>query len=290
MEKLSTAVETPAPATTTYRLYHSRQPSQNIFWITHECSYLHSKMTCVTHPTKTHAQVKRDAYYIIYEGKDNYEINDVEPLPETVCHLLVKYYGYEICEYDEAAVEIDLLYIWQGPRDPDLRTTDKSWLKWLELSRFRFWFHSELLSIMDGSLDFNSLSQYPWSQQYESITGWCCGAEYVIEVPFGSFNSLEEAKEFGRSCYGIEPYEEYENLIKLLLVGPDGDKTHTPIHKNDIKASNLYSIVNAEGKFYDRRLWKPVPRQQWETCLNKMSKSNIHSPFYAHGLEVKANE
>lgn len=243
-------------------------------------------MTCVTHPTKTHAQAKRDAYYIIYEGKDNYEINDIEPLPETVCHLLVKYYGYEICEYDEAAIEIDLLYIWGGPDDPDLRTADKSWLKWLELSHFRIGFYPELVSIMDGSLDLNSLSQYPWSQQYKSLTGWRCGAEYVIEVPFGSFNSLEEAKEFGRSCYGIEPYEDYCNLIKLLLVDPSGDKTHIPIHKGDVKVSNLYTIVDAEGRFYERHMWKPVARQQWEPCLNKIRKSNIRSPFYADGQEV----
>ena len=240
-------------------------PHPNTFWITHECSYLKSKMTCVRHPTRTHTQAKLDAYYIINEGYDHYEINDVEPLPESVCHLLVKFFGYKICEYDDSAIEIDLLYIWQGPRDPDIKKGKKIWYLWLNLSRFRWGFYPELMAIMDGSLNVDSLPQYPWGSQHESVTGWDCG-DYVIEVPFCSFNSEAEAEEFGHSCYALAPYEEYCNLLKLLYIDPYGDEERTPVRKDDTKvflSSSVFDIRS--GDLRDRNEWELVSLDEWDT-------------------------
>ncbi|WP_010482463.1 hypothetical protein [Acaryochloris sp. CCMEE 5410] len=69
-----------------------QQPTQNIFWITHEASYLNSKLTCVK-TTRTHTQARLDAYYILSEGygafDENCDLSDIEPSEESVCHLLV---------------------------------------------------------------------------------------------------------------------------------------------------------------------------------------------------------
>ena len=257
-------------------------PNPSIFWITHEASYLKSKMTCVRHPTRTHTQAKLDAYYIIYEGYDHYEINDIEPLPESVCHLLVKFFGYEICEYDDSAIEIDLLYIWQGPRDPDIKVGNKSWYLWLNLSRFRWGFYPELMAIMEGRLNVNTLPQYPWNSQHESVTGWDCG-EYVIEVAFNWFNSQLEAEEFGESCYALAPYEEYCNLLKLRYIDPYGDEERTPIRKDDVEVFLRSSVFDIRsGDLHDRDEWELVPLDVWDT-----PNLVIGAQLYCQGREIK---
>ena len=256
--------------------------TQNVFWITHEASYLKSNLTCVK-TTRTHTQAKLDAYYIINEGYDHYEINDIEPLPESVCHLLVKFFGYEICEYDDSAIEIDLLYIWQGPRDPDIKVGNKSWYLWLNLSRFRWGFYPQLMAIMEGRLNVHRLPQYPWNSQHESVTGWDCG-DYVIEVAFNLFNSQSEAEVFGESCYALALYEEYCNLLKLLYIDPYGDEQRTPIRKDEVKvflSSSVFDIRS--GDLRDRDEWELVPIDEWDT-----PSLVIGAQLYCQGRDAKA--
>ncbi|MGR3278562.1 hypothetical protein ACSYAD_26045 [Acaryochloris marina NIES-2412] len=256
--------------------------TQNVFWITHEASYLKSNLTCVK-TTRTHTQAKLDAYYIINEGYDHYEINDIEPLPESVCHLLIKFFGYEICEYDDSAIEIDLLYIWQGPRDPDIKVGNKSWYLWLNLSRFRWGFYPELMAIMEGRLNVNRLPQYPWNSQHKSVTGWDCG-DYVIEVAFNLFNSQSEAEEFGESCYALAPYEEYCNLLKLLYIDPYGDEERTPIRKDDVQVFLRSSVFDIRsGDLRDRDEWELVSIDEWDT-----PSLVIGAQLYCQGRDAKA--
>ncbi|WP_010480635.1 hypothetical protein [Acaryochloris sp. CCMEE 5410] len=254
-------------------------PNPSIFWITHEASYLKSKMTCVRHPTRTHTQAKLDAYYLISEGysttydyhqQGRYdEISDCEPMPESVCHLLIKFFGYEICEYDDSAIEIDLLCIWQGPQDPNIRPSDKNWFKWLNLSRFRWGVYSELLAIMEGRLNVDRLPQYPWNSQHRSITGWDCG-EYIIEVPFCSFNSETEAEEFGESCYALQTDEEHPSLFQLFY----GDGEQACIRKSDV-------IVVFPSN--ERLSWDDADLRIQED----VSRLQISGPLYCQGREFK---
>ncbi|MGR3279707.1 hypothetical protein ACSYAD_32130, partial [Acaryochloris marina NIES-2412] len=260
-------------------------PNPRIFWITHEASYLKSKMTCVK-TTRTHTQAKLDAYYLISEGysttyeyhqQGRYdEISDCEPMPESVCHLLVKFYGYEVCEYDDSAIVIDLLYIWQGPRDPNIRPSDKNWYKWLNLSRFRWGVYRELLSIMEGRLNVDTLPQYPWSSQHESVTGWDCG-DYIIEVPFCSFNSQSEAEEFGRSCFALQTDEKHPSLFQLFY----GDGDEACLRKDDVIVYRKPSITSEIN---------PDDQPRWE--LTDLSAEDIpdleiSGPLYCQGREFK---
>lgn len=253
-------------------------PNPNTFWITHEASYIKSKLTCVK-TTRTHAQARLDAYYILSEGygafDENQNLSDIEPSQESVCHLLVKFFGYEICDYDPSAIEIDLYDLWNWTQD-DIHPTNKSWELWLNLSRFRWGFYPELMAIMEGRLNVDRLPQYPWSSQHESVTGWDCG-EYVIEVAFNLFNSQSEAEEFGRSCYALQTNEKYPSLFRLFY----GDGDQTCIRKSDVtvyrKPSMSYEV-------------NPDDRSSWEVTdlsAEDIPDLEISGPLYCQGREIK---
>lgn len=198
--------------------------TQNIFWITEEGRYLNSKMTCVK-TNKTHAQVKQDVYYLLSEAGEiiNREwgkgIDETQPENEGICHLLVKYYGYELCEFDDLAIEIDTAWVGEV-EDPDIPARDKNWLKWLDITHFRFGLYSDLTSIIRGDIDVSRMPQYPWSDVHQSVTGWDCG-DYIIEAPFCQFNSAEDAKQYGRQCLGLYSAEGYDSVAILKTSNPD---------------------------------------------------------------------
>ncbi|QUY45568.1 hypothetical protein [Acaryochloris marina] len=254
------------------------QTTQNTFWITHEASYLKSEMTCVK-TTRTLAQARLDAYYILSEGyeafDENQNLSDIEPSQESVCHLLVKFFGYEICEYNPSAIEIDLYDLWNWTQD-DIHPTNKSWDLWLNVSRFRWGFYPELMAIMDGSLNVDRLPQYLWNSQHESVTGWDCG-EYIIEVPFNLFNSQSEAEEFGRSCFALQTNEKYPSLFRLFY----GDGGQACLRKDAVivyrKPSMSYEV-------------NPDDRASWE--LTDLSAEDIpdleiSGPLYCQGQDAK---
>lgn len=217
-------------------------------WITDCNSYGKTKLTCVE-TTRTLQQIYQDVYFFLWEAaslrddadeEGDYEYDETEPHATTTCHLLIKYFGYELCEWSSDIPELDQAWLWEFPQHyiADYRPRNKDWRRhwknWMYLTRFRWGLLRELEDLFRGQSEEYLSAEYPWSTGYQSLTYFDSGLR-IYRVPFGFFGDRESALEFAGDVLSIEPIPGGKMLGRINYLDTDGEKTWGSFYLDKVK-------------------------------------------------------
>lgn len=217
-------------------------------WITDCTAYGKTKLTCVE-TDRSLQQIYNDVYFFLWEAaslrseaddRGDYHYDETEPHTPTTCHLLIKYFGYQLCDWYQGIPELDQSWLWEVPQHyiTEYRPHNKRWRahwgKWLYLTRFRWGLLREIYDLFKhGSEEYRD-PKYPWSRGYQSATWWHSGT-YIYKVPFGFFWDKASAWEFGQNVLGVSPTQDAPTLGRIDYCDVEGDPTWGSFHLNKIK-------------------------------------------------------
>lgn len=225
-----------------------RSPMKTKIWITDCNAYGRTKLTCVE-TTRTLQQIYQDVYFFLWEAaglreeadeNGDYYYDETEPHVTTTCHLLIKYFGYELCEWSPGIPELDQSWLWEGPQHfivgyrPRNKTWRKHWKQWMYLTRFRWGLLKELEDLFRGRSEEYRSTKYPWSTGYQSVTYFDSGL-FIYRIPFAFFWDRESAMEFGDGVLSIEPIPGGSSLGRIRYFDVDGSRTWGSFQLDKVK-------------------------------------------------------
>ncbi|MGR3280188.1 hypothetical protein ACSYAD_34615, partial [Acaryochloris marina NIES-2412] len=201
--------------------------SVQVYHITHRYRYDKPLDACFK-SDRPLQELKETLYYLMGIAAIMFEENLCGPLQqeellsESVCFLLQQYYDFELCPYQEGAVELDLYYLWEF--DEDLQRTDPEWDLELHQKYGRAGVIDCVGMLMRGEIEvgigedcqLEVKSNHPKTALSESLIPTCNGEDFRAIQDYQSRSSDEQVSvdDYFDDSPDIDELEFSERLIE----------------------------------------------------------------------------